>query len=317
MLTIYRNHGTIPQNRNGDDIVVFIDLWQKELLREGKSKNSISSYIADINKFIKWYTETYDEEFQGKLLNMDIKAYESYLLNIRKQNINTILRNTVALKQFNRFLFNQGIEGASKELSNTVIKNNDNRDRLIRVLSNRNLNKLRRSFYSVDNFRDIAIFEVLINTGIRVSELIGLELDDIKLTDRNGENNYSYIRIRSGKGNIYREVPLNSTCRTAIKDYLYVRPNCESENIFIGERGALKRFAINKLLKKYCTYAKIDSIGPHILRHTFATKLIIDSKVDLVTISRLLGHSDSKITETFYINTSIEDKINAVESLDI
>lgn len=297
--------------------MVFLDLWEKELIRVGKSTNSVSSYIRDVKKFIMWFEESYGEDFQGRILNIDLKAYQLYLLNIRKQNINTILRNTVALKQFNNFLGVNGINDVSRDILTSTIKKADSFDRNIKVLNPKDSNRLRRAFYSSANLRDIAIYETLSNTGIRVSELIGLELDDINLTDRNGENNYSYIRIRSGKGDVYREVPLNSTCKTAIKDYLNIRPSSTSIKVFIGERGPLQRYAINKLLTKYCDLAKIETIGPHVLRHNFATKLLTVSKADLVTISRLLGHSSSKVTENFYINISTEEKLKAVKSLDL
>lgn len=296
--------------------MVLIELWEKDLIGQGKSKNTIDSYIRDINKFIKWFEETYGREFDGKLLEIDIRYYQSYLLNTKKQNINTITRNMVALNRFNQFLISIGKSKNIDNFNKFIIKKADEFDKTIKILENKDLHKLRRSFYKVDNKRDTAIFETLINTGVRVTELVSLELDDINITDRNGVNNYSFIKIRQGKGKIYREIPLNNIARNAIKAYLLNRSTNISNKVFLGERGPLQRSAINKILKKYCDIAQIEIISPHILRHTFATKLLTESDIDLVTISRLLGHSNSQVTERYYINTTTKDKIKAVESLN-
>lgn len=297
--------------------MVFLNLWEEELIKQGKSKNTVDNYKADIIKFRNWFKGTYGQEFDNKVIEMDIKSYQSYLLNVKGQSINTITRNIVSLIQFNRFL---GICGATNNnlnsLKNYLIRKVDNNDINIKTLSNNDLNKLKRAFYKVENKRDISIFEILINSGIRVSELISLELQDILITNKNGQNNYSYLRIRQGKGGIYREIPLNNTSKNAIENYLEIRPISDYNFLILGERGPLQRFAINKILAKYCNLAQIDPISPHILRHTFATRLLTEYKIDLVTISRILGHSSSQVTENYYINTTIKDKIDAIKSLD-
>jgi len=293
----------------------YIKEFTNELVRTGKSINTIQAYTRDIKKFMLWFTDKYNKDFNGVLLNMDIIEYKNFLLNTELQKTTSINRKINALNQFNLYLVGLGI-GVELNTSDTLIKVSDREDKEVKILEKNDYNKLKRSFYEENNKRDIAIFEVLANTGLRVSELISLKLDTVIITTRNGKDNYSYVRILEGKGNKYREVALNNTCKKAIDDYLKVRPTTKSDLLFLGQRGALKRESINKVLEKYCAYAGIDSISPHVLRHTFATTLLKEKNVDIVTVSKLLGHASSKTTEDFYINTSRNDKVNAVNMLD-
>lgn len=291
--------------------------FEKELVKSGNSENTIKGYIGDISQFIKWFKDSYDREFDGKIINMDLKEYQSFLLNVKKQKVDTVIRKIMAINRFNKHLTAVGASREIDGLSELIIKKADINDKEIKVLDKRSQKKLRRCINESDNKRDIAIFEVLLNTGVRVSELINLELDDVRLTTRNGKSQYSYIKVRKGKGRKYREVPLNNTTRKAICSYLEVRPITNSSKIFIGERGALGRYGINKMLEKYCRLTGIERISPHILRHTFATTLLKEKKVDVITVSKLLGHSSTQVTIDYYIATTREDKARAVELLDI
>jgi integrase/recombinase XerD len=289
----------------------YISAYKDELIRQSSNKNTISSYISDITKYIEWFNDTYGKYFDGKILVQDARGYKSYLLNIKHLKPSSINRKMNALKSFNKYLCAIGTgREAEIELVNIV----DRGDRNIKIIDKNSFNKLKRCFYDENNGRDIAVFEILSNTGIRVSELISLETKDIVLTDKNGEKNYSYVKIREGKGERYREVPLNSVTKKAINDYLKVRPKINHNKLFIGQRGSLTRVTINKILTKYSIYAQIEPISPHVLRHTFSTRLIKEG-IDPVTVSRLLGHSSVKITTDFYVNTSRTDKMNAVELL--
>lgn len=144
--------------------------------------------------------------------------------------------------------------------------------------------------------------------------MINIELDDINLTDRNCKNNYSYIDIRAGKGNKNRRIPLNSDVTKAIKDYMEVRPTVKDNKLLIGQRGALTRLAINKMLEGYCRDAHIDTVTPHMFRHTCFTAMV-HAGADIKTISLIAGHSSTDITYKYYVSSSAADKQNAVDSL--
>lgn len=288
----------------------WIDEYRNTLERAGKSKYTIECYCTDIKEFLVWFLDTYGKHFDGKIIEQDAKEYRSYLLNVRKLKPSSINRKLIALKSFNQFLIQKGT-GANLDIRGQAVA--DPHDRPIRTIDKNTFNRLKRAIYANGSKRDIAILELLINTGIRVGELVSLTLQDIVLTKRNGSQNYSYIIIRSGKGGKYREVPLNAPAKKALQDYLNTRA-CDHEKLFVGQRGPLRRETIDKILKKYCRIAGIENISAHILRHTFCTRLMSEN-VPIPVISKLAGHSSIQTTMNFYVNVSRKDKIDAVEKL--
>ncbi|WP_422448986.1 tyrosine-type recombinase/integrase [Thermoanaerobacterium sp. DL9XJH110] len=288
----------------------WIKEFEKILKQTGKSQNTVESYCTDIQEFLQWFGQTYGKPFDGRLFEQDVREYRNYLLNILKQKPSTINRKMASLKCFNQFLIQVG---SGTEIEICGISLSDIHDREIQTVDRISLNRLKRAIYSNGNKRDIAIIEVLSNTGIRVSELINLTVDDVILTKRNGSQTYSYIIVRQGKGEKYREVPLNASARKALQEYLSAR-NSVCKKLFVGQRGPLQREAIDKILKKYCRIAGIEEISAHVLRHTFCTRLMSEN-VPLPIISKLAGHSSIQTTMNFYIRVSRADKAAAVEKL--
>lgn len=288
----------------------WVENYRNTLKQTGKSSNTIESYCNDIREFLQWFMDTYGKAFDGKILEQDAREYRNFLHNILKLKPSSINRKMIALKNFNQFLVNQGT-GTVTEICGISIA--DINDREIKTIERNALNRLKRAVYASENKRDIAIVDLLINTGIRVSELVSLTLADIYLTERNGSQNYSYIVVRNGKGGKYREVPLNPQAKKALEKYLAVRSS-PSEELFIGQRGPLRRETVDKILKKYCKIAGIEDISAHVLRHTFCTQLMSEN-VPLPIISKLAGHSSIQTTMQFYVNVTRQDKINAVQKL--
>lgn len=284
--------------------------YENALKWAGKSNNTVTSFSSDISEFLGWFANTYGKPFDGKILEQDGREFRNYLLNIRKQKPTSINRKMAALRSFNHFLIQKGL---SSDVPICGVLVADNTDKDIRTVEKSDLNRLKRAVYANGNKRDIAIIELLINTGVRVSELVSLILQDIYLTERNGSQNYSYITIRNGKGGKYREIPLNLQAKKALEDYLSIRQS-NHERVFLGQRGPLRRESIDKIIKKYCNLAGIDDISCHILRHTFCTRLMNEG-TQIPIISKLAGHSSISTTISFYVKVSRQDKVNAVEKL--
>ena len=148
--------------------------------------------------------------------------------------------------------------------------------------------------------RDEALLNLFLYTGLRVGEATALRLDDVILNERSGR-----VIVRAGKGRKYREIPLHKEARKALAAYLAVRPETgdkrhpKDTHFFLGQRGALrKRGGINDIPMQMRLAALGEAAGvevtPHMLRHTFATRMLREADVDLVTVSTLLGHSDSQ-----------------------
>jgi integrase/recombinase XerC len=160
----------------------------------------------------------------------------------------------------------------------------------------------------VDAIRDEALLSLLLYTGLRVSECAALRVDDVVLNGKSGK-----VIVRSGKGRKYREIPLHKEARKALTAYLDVRPGDQSETLFLGQRGALGARGIQFRIAALGDAAGVP-VTPHVLRHTFATKLLREAKADLVTVASLMGHS-SVATTAIYTQPSETDLAKAVAGL--
>lgn len=116
-----------------------------------------------------------------------------------------------------------------------------------------------------------------------------------------------------GKGNDKRTLPLNKDARKAIEKYLEVRQDDGSEYLFIGQRGAIKRNAVNLILNKYGERVNIK-VTPHMARHTLGYHLI-KKQVEITTIQQILGH-ESIVTTNLYTRTPEKDMVDALEGLE-
>ena len=167
------------------------------------------------------------------------------------------------------------------------------------------LHTLRESILASGNVMHICIIELLLATGIRVSELTGLTLADISL----GEQNRIHVM---GKGNVFRTLPLNKTATAALAEYLIVRGNAASNRLLVGQRGPLGRGAVEIILGNYGKTLGIK-VTPHMLRHSLAYQLI-KSSVAMTTIQQILGH-ESILTTNLYTQTTAQDKADALMTL--
>jgi integrase/recombinase XerD len=152
--------------------------------------------------------------------------------------------------------------------------------------------------------RDRAILEVLYGAGVRISELVALDVDDLDLDDGS-------LLVRSGKGSKARRLPLGRAARDAIRDYLALaRPELASRSLSSSSRGALflnarggrlSRQGCWKVIKRYARVAGLEErISPHTLRHSFATHML-EAGADIRVVQELLGHASLATTQVYTI----------------
>ena len=281
--------------------------FECELERQGKSQNTIETYMRNIRLFIDWYEQTTGEPFQDKISIFDGREYKSYLVANLKQRPTTVNAKLEAVQQYINFLHAQGSHERITIARQKAVPNYT-----VSVLDKSSLYKCRRWASNHASVRDAAIFEVLLNTGIRVSELTALTLEDIQLSDRKGK-----LIVRSGKCGKYREIPLNADGRRAVQAYLTVRPKSAERRLFLGERGSIGRGGVLKIVKKIGQKAVgRPDLSPHDLRHTCFTRMTKNG-TDLTTIADLAGHANVELTAKYYIATSDEDRVKAVEQLEL
>jgi len=157
--------------------------------------------------------------------------------------------------------------------------------------------------------RDACLITLMLNTGLRLSEVTALTLEDVEINDRSGE-----VRVRQGKGRQARAVPLNKDCRTVLTTWLAVRPETDSPALWLSQKGGpLSARAISRRVQALAHQAGLEGVSPHTLRHSFA-KNLVDAGVGLEKVATLLGHANLNTTR-IYITPSQVDLQQATEKV--
>lgn len=285
----------------------YVEKFAASLTENGKSQNTIANYARNADLFCNWLESVIGSEFDGKITTMDIAAYTRYLSDQKKQSLNSIKAKLTAVQKFADYLAQSGTMQAIK-----VQQKKGDVEPDVEVLEKNDLYRYLRYTMNTGNLLNIAIVQLILNTGIRASELCNLELSDLDITERKGS-----VIIRSGKGNKHREIPLNKDARQALQNYIdHARPaDAESNHVFIGQRGAITRNAVYKICAKLGEQAIGRTVYPHLLRHQCFTTMAKNPAIDLKTISAIAGHSSTELTTRYYIHSSKQEKINAVDTL--
>ena len=279
----------------------YINGFEDYLEAKDKSINTISCYIRDTKAFIKWYEGRTDAGIE-KVIELDLVEYKKHLQGSGDEVI-TINRKLASINSFLKYMHQEGI--INETISVAVIKDKDKRQ--FKGFEDKELWKLRNEIHRSGNQMHICIIEVLLQTGIRVSELVNIKLKDMKISERKGS-----LQV-IGKGNAKRTIPLNKDARKAIEKYLEVRQDDDSEYLFIGQRGSIKRNAVNLILNKYGERVQIK-ITQHMARHTLGYHLV-KKQVEITTIQQILGH-ESIVTTNLYTRTPEKDMVDALEGLE-
>jgi len=289
-------------------VVADIEEFIRAAAREGKSAGTLRAYRADLGTFARWFEVTNGEAMRVDAVTpTDIRGFRSHQQAVLRLKPATINRRLSTLRRFFRWAKVTGrgdrdptedVDGVSSVPSPP------------RWLDRQDLNRLTRSVERYGSLRDQAILHMLRHTGIRVSELCALTLDDIHIGKRSG-----HLEIRSGKGNKYRQVPLNLHVRKALRLYIDERrPVTDQREMFIGQRGALGARAVQLVVRKYATLAGLDNVTPHTLRHSFG-KTLVDEGEPVTVVAALLGHESLKTTMV-YTQPGHEDLEAAVAKLE-
>jgi integrase/recombinase XerC len=236
------------------------------------------------------------DAFSDRLKAVSPLDLRGYLADLRRAEYSraTIARKIATLRSFYKFLARQGdVERNPVK----VIRTPRQEKRLPKFLNPADIERLLNAPHGDDllSLRDAAMLEVLYSTGIRVSELVGANLDDLDLT---GE----CIRVR-GKGRRERLSPLGSYALRSLNRYLEVRAASgarDAEAVFVNRHGRrLSTRSVRRKLSKYLTVAGLDPhASPHTLRHSFATHML-ERGADLRAVQELLGHRSLSTTQIY------------------
>ncbi len=279
----------------------YIKGFEKYLLEKDRSQNTIECYIKDVKQLGGWASKSLNLQVQ-ELAQINL-TYFKRILKSSGQSLISINRKIAGINAFYRYIFEKGV--ITEQLVVTPFKIKKQHE--FHGLESNKLWRLRTEIHRSGSKRDICILEILLNTGIRVSELVNIKISDIKMSPRKG------ILYILGKGEALRTVPLNKDARKAISDYLAVREESSSNYLFIGQRGVLRRNAVNLILKKYGKRVGVE-ISAHKLRHSLGYALIKQGKA-LTTIKEILGHESISTTQIYTVTTEA-DRQNALEEVE-
>lgn len=273
----------------------FIKYFEAE---KGVSPHTIRAYQTDLLSFKEWLKgKGVDEEEINHTL---MRSYLSYMQH-EEYLRSTVVRRVSALRSYFKFLCRENFIKTNPVAELRIPKREK---RLPNFLYLKEIDNLLASPVGDDpiSLRDKALLEILYSTGLRVSELVGLNLGMI--------DSYRMIRIE-GKGGRERLVPIGSYALQALDEYLKKRSELMNNAIRLGiepDREALflnrwgKRLSdrgVRFIINKYLTIAKIDkTVSPHVLRHTFATHLL-DRGADLRMVQEMLGHKSLSTTQVY------------------
>jgi integrase/recombinase XerD len=266
----------------------FLDaLW----MERGLSDNTLSAYRSDLYKFSTWL-----QKQQIELTNVEANEILAYLALAENKSARTVARRLSSLRRMYEYLLRED------QIKQNPVSNVD-APRLGRslpkTLTESEVEALLEApeVEDVLGLRDRCMLELLYATGLRVSELVGLTIQQVNL--RQG-----VVRV-TGKGNKERLVPLGEEATQWLEQYLKsgrneILNNSVSDALFPSKRGkAMTRQTFWHMIKRYTVIAGINKkLSPHVLRHAFATHLI-NHGADLRVVQMLLGHSDISTTQIY------------------
>lgn len=298
-----------------------IDSFTKYLIAErGYSESTAEHYKHDLSLFGKYLAREFDCDLKKlNVTNIDrfeVSEFLSDIILVEDNSPSARNRKLYSLRSFFEYLKKRNIiknnptdsieASKSESKSEPIYLNEKNMKKYLKAIENYN-----SKYYS----RDLAINKLFLYCGLRISELVNLNLDDINYEDQS-------IKF-FGKGNKERYVPLHKEVLIAIKNYLPDRNRITPKNqdarqaLFLSNQGnRISVRTIQKMVKKYAKKAGVrnaSKITPHKLRHTFASLLYQKTK-DLRVLQNLLGHSDISTTQ-IYTHTDKEQRKEAVDQL--
>ena len=284
----------------------YLSGYERFLTEEKKaSPNTLSSYLRDVRQYLDWLGEEGISPTQA--LHADVEAY-TRSMTARGKSAATVTRSQASLKSFYSWMMEIGQTGENpaRGLSQTKVER-----KLPHILTSREVELFLEQPDPSDakGCRDKAMLELLYATGIRVSELIGLNLDNINLSA-------GFIRCANrGKERI---IPLYQAAVRALQNYLdRVRPQMvehpDEKALFVNMSGErMSRQGFWKIIKHYQEKAGIQKdITPHTLRHSFAAHLL-ENGADLHSIQEMLGHADISSTQIYtqVVSQKLKDVYN-------
>jgi len=273
-------------------------------VEKGLAKNTLISYERDLKSYLAYMKNVEQLDTWNEVRRASIIQFLARLKDQGK-SAKTLARHIASLRSFHQFLIREKIADQDPTIH---IESPKQERSLPKVLSLEEVEALLEAPKLTDEFgfRDKAMLELLYATGMRVSELINLDMSDIHAT-------MGFVRCL-GKGNKERIIPIGHTALEVIEDYLIngrvkLQSEHKTDSLFLNHHGnRLTRQGFWKILKNLSKDARIEKeLTPHTLRHSFATHLLMNG-ADLRAVQEMLGHADISTTQIYTHVTNVRLK---------
>lgn len=285
------------ENDIKDLLSEFIIFLKKE---KDYSPHTISSYENDLGQFVDFLEEQFPEGLTDTA-EIDKVVIRHYLAGLKRSGYkpSSLERKITAIRSFFKFLYNRDVIDINYSNFIKVPKKGEKKPSFLSLAEVHELLELPDKEDDL-GARDLAILELLYDTGIRLSELTNINVNDLDLKKMK-------LKVL-GKGEKERIVPFGKYATDSLRNYLEHRQNLlnnETQALFLNNNG--KRISprgVQKRVKKYLGEVSDRDLSVHSIRHTFATHLL-DQGADLLTVKELLGHVSLSTTQT-YTHTTME-----------
>jgi site-specific recombinase XerD len=307
--------------------------WLEELQASDRARGTIRRYKSAVEGFLMWYSGKEQRPLTFSALTpIALVGYRNYVQRTQHRATSTVNGQVSALRAWCVWLTEERYLEVNPARRIKLVGRQDASSR--EGLDDTQTNALlRQAQASRDRFRNYAIIQVLLQTGLRLDECSQLTLDDIEFGERSGR-----VTIRQGKGNKSRTVPLNASARQALAEYLAPRWKCDSTVKAVAriwphrspgnpptplwhsqKKGSLTTSAMRQMIDLLVRDAAARDLVPaqtsaHTLRHTFARNYLTEYPGDIVGLATLLGHT-SLDTTRIYSQPTVEQLATRVECL--
>lgn len=272
-------------------MIKILNQYKGHLNKSNLNSNTVSAYISDAEKFSDYL---YDKRIKT-IKKADKRVVNSFLLRLQKEGKSqaTIARTVASMRFFYDYLLSQGLvkENYANKIKPPVFEK-----KLPEILTAEEVMLFLEQPKASDpkSIRDKAMLELLYATGIRVTELINLNISD-------ANSNIGYIRCRKNENE--RIIPLGKPSMSALENYLVIRKRIAKDNeqaLFVNMNGSrMTRQGFWKIVRFYAASAGIEKeLTPHTLRHSFAVHLL-ENGADIQSIQFMLGHTDVSTTKIY------------------
>ncbi len=295
---------------NSDDII--LTNFEESLTQAALSSSTIVNYLADLRTFLRWGQCEIDSDFTLLIVNQEhIRLYRHHLTGNLNRAASTVNRHLMALKKFFTFALRMGMISINPMTGVALVQDDDSA--MLQPLAPADINRLLEAARNGPRAglvrRDVAILELLVYAGLRVSEVTNLGKDDL-IFDHPGVRLKVCYQQDDSKT---RYLPLSTAiCRT-LTDYLAIRPQTDKTDcLFLSQRGqSISERTVQRIVRDCARAAGLEGVSAQTLRRTFALQLFRETN-DLDLVSERLGHQSKAITAQYLLvneMTSLERQI--------